>query len=46
MIERTGIEDRVFEPVKRDQISDLPSLYEELQWVGNSMESLTWSDYN
>ena len=41
LLERTGTEDRLFEPVAADEIDNLPKLYVELQFV----EGLTqeWS---
>lgn len=33
LLERTGTEDRLFEPIPADEIGDLAKLYEELQWV-------------
>jgi hypothetical protein len=33
LLERTGTKDRIFEPVRADQIEDLTRLYEELDFV-------------
>ena len=33
LLERTGMEDRQFEPLPADQIHGLADLYAELQWV-------------
>ena len=33
LLERLGIEDRIFEPVPAGQLTDLSHLYEELTWV-------------
>ena len=33
LVERTGEQDRLFEPVTAGEIDDLPALYEELTWV-------------
>ena len=33
LLERTGTEDRIFEPVAAGEIPDLAALYVELEWV-------------
>jgi hypothetical protein len=33
LLERTGAEDRIFEPVTAGEIPDLAALYVELEWV-------------
>lgn len=33
LLERTGEDDRIFEPVPADEIAGLPELYVELEWV-------------
>jgi hypothetical protein len=40
LLERTGTEDRIFEPVRADQIRDLTQLYTELDWVDVSSSDL------
>jgi hypothetical protein len=40
LLERTGTEDRVFEPVDADQLHDLSRLYGELDWVDGSLSDL------
>ena len=40
LLERTGNDDRVFEPVLPNQIGDLPKLYAELEWVNCSAQDL------
>jgi hypothetical protein len=40
LFERTGSEDRVFEPVDANQIGDLPKLYSELQWIDGFSQDL------
>jgi hypothetical protein len=40
LVERTGTEDRMFEPVRADQIDDLSKLFRELDWVDGSSSDL------
>jgi hypothetical protein len=40
LLERTGTEDRVFEPVDADQLQDLTRLHTELDWVDGSLSDL------
>ena len=40
LYERTGQDDRVFEPVSPDQLGDLAKLYEELDFVNCCSQSL------
>src|SRR5712672_2390268 len=40
LLERTGTEDRVFEPVDADQLHDLSRLHTELDWVDGSSSDL------
>ena len=40
VLERTGSEDRIFEPVPADEINDLTRLYGELDWVDVSSSDL------
>jgi hypothetical protein len=40
LFERTGDESRVFEPVEPSQISDLPKLFDELDFVNCAAEGL------
>src|SRR5437870_362109 len=42
LLERTGIAERLFEPIPADQISDLHSLYAELEFV--ECFSQSWSE--
>src|SRR5262245_31858362 len=43
LFERTGSEDRVFEPVDPDQISDLIKLYDELDFVDSAGQAISAS---
>jgi len=40
LFERTGQDDRVFEPIPADQISGLTKLYEELDFVNGCSQDL------
>jgi hypothetical protein len=40
LLERTGTQDRVFEPVDADQLHDLSRLHTELDWVDGSLSDL------
>jgi len=44
LLERTGIEDRVFEPVSASELGNLSALYEELVFVACSSSSMAFSD--
>ena len=41
LLERTGTEERLFEPVPAHNIRDLEKLYEELDFVDSSSQSMT-----
>jgi hypothetical protein len=43
LVERTGNDERLFEPVSVGQINDLPKLYAELDWVDGSSQDLVVS---
>jgi hypothetical protein len=43
LLERTGNEERLFEPVSIEQINDLPKLYAELDFVDGSSQDLVAS---
>jgi len=43
LFERTGNDDRVFEPVAPSEISDLHKLYRELDWINCSAQSMAAS---
>jgi len=40
LLERTGTDEREFEPVPADEIHDLAKLYEELAWVEGCTQDL------
>jgi len=40
LLERTGTEDRIFEPVAAGEIPDLAALYVELEWVNAGSQDL------
>ena len=40
LLERTGTQERIFEPVAADQIRDLSSLYTELEWVNGFSQEI------
>ncbi len=40
LLERSGTEDRLYEPIPADQILDLPKLYEELDFVNSCSQSM------
>ena len=44
LLERTGIEDRVFEPVSASELGNLSALYEELVFVACASSSMASSD--
>jgi hypothetical protein len=47
LVERTGSNDRLFEPVPADQINDLPSwLHEELDFVDSLSQSMAASKHH
>jgi len=41
LLERTGTEDRSFEPVPAGEIEDLAALYVELQWVDRISQDMS-----
>jgi hypothetical protein len=43
LLERTGNDERLFEPVSVEQINDLPKLYAELDFVDGSSQDLVAS---
>ena len=45
LLERTGNNDRLFEPVPADQIHDLPWLHEELDFVDSLSQSMIASHH-
>jgi hypothetical protein len=40
LIERTGTEERLFEPIPAEQMRHLPKLYEELDFVDSCSQSM------
>ena len=40
LLERTGTEDRIFEPIAAGEIPDLAALYAELEFVDSGAQSL------
>jgi hypothetical protein len=46
LVERTGSNDRLFEPVPADEIRDLPWLHEELDVVDSLSQSMTASHHS
>ena len=46
LVERTGTEDRVFEPVPAGELGDLSKLIEELEFVSSCSESMSVADRN
>jgi hypothetical protein len=46
LLERTGVEDRVFEPVMAGQLENLSKLREELEFVNAGSESMAIADRN
>ena len=45
LVEKTGSNDRLFEPVSAEEISDLPWLYEELDFVDSLSQSMIASHH-
>ena len=41
LLERTGTEERIFEPVPAGEIENLAALYEELEFVDHCSESIS-----
>ena len=46
LLERTGTQDRVFEPVPPDGLGDLSKLREELEFVNSCSESMAVADWH
>jgi hypothetical protein len=46
LLERTGVEDRQFEPVSAGELKDLSKLREELEFVNSGSESMAIADRN
>jgi hypothetical protein len=46
LLERTGIDDRVFEPVPAGELGDLSQLIEELEFVNTASGYMAVSDHN
>ncbi len=46
LLERTGIEERVFEPVPAGELGDLSKLIEELEFVNTASTYMAVSDRN
>jgi hypothetical protein len=46
LLERTGIHDRIFEPVPAGELGDLSNLLEELAFIHNGAEGMAVADLN
>ena len=46
LLERTGTEDRIFEPVSASELRDLKALFVELEFVDSCSETMARDDRN